>query len=91
MPRPRLQKNISHVPRATYYKPQGIPMRDLQTLTLSPEEHEAIVLVDARELSQTEAAREMNTSQSTLQRILSSARGKLARAIESGTAIRIEE
>jgi predicted DNA-binding protein (UPF0251 family) len=91
MPRPRIQKNLSHAPRATYYKPQGIPMRDLQTLTLSHEEHEAIILVDARDMSQTDAAIEMGTSQSTLQRILSSARGKLARAIEAGAAIRIEE
>jgi predicted DNA-binding protein (UPF0251 family) len=91
MPRPKLQKNLSHAPRVTYYKPQGIPMRDLETITLSHEEHEAIVLVDARDMSQTDAATEMGTSQSTLQRILSSARSKLARAIEAGAAIRIEE
>lgn len=91
MPRPKLPKNLTNAPRATYYKPQGVPMRALETMILSHEEHEAVVLVDARDMSQTAAALEMKTSQSTLQRILSSARSKIARAIETGAAIRIEK
>jgi len=66
-------------------------MYELDEVILTKEEMEAVKLKDFDGLEQTEAAEKMNTSQSTFQRILSSARIKIAEAIVGGKALRIEE
>ena len=66
-------------------------MRQLGEVALTKEEMEAIKLKDFDGLEQTEAAERMKTSQSTYQRILASARVKIAEAIVKGKALRIEE
>ncbi len=65
-------------------------MRHLEEVSLTREEMEAVKLKDYDNLGQTEAAKKMNTSQSTFQRILSSARKKISRSIVEGKALRIE-
>ncbi len=65
-------------------------MSFLEEVSLSREELEAIKLKDFDGLEQTEAAEKMQTSQSTFQRILSSAHKKVAEAIVKGKALRIE-
>lgn len=91
MVRPRICRRLRFRPKAHYFKPQGIPMHNLEEIILSKEEMESIKLKDFDGLEQTEAAEKMNTSQSTFQRILSSARIKVAEAIVDGKALRIEE
>ena len=91
MVRPRMCRRVKFRPRTNYYKPQGIPMSQLEEVSLSKEELEAIKLKDFDELDQTEAAKKMNTSQSTFQRIISSARSKISQAIIRGHALRIEK
>lgn len=91
MVRPRMCRRLRFKPKAYYYKPQGIPMHHLEEVVLSKEEMEAVKLKDFDGLEQTEASEKMNTSQSTFQRILSSARFKIAEAIVKGKALRIEE
>jgi len=66
-------------------------MRHLEEVFLTKEEMEAVKLKDYDNLEQTEAAEKMKTSQSTFQRILSSARAKIAEAIVKGKALKIEE
>lgn len=66
-------------------------MRHLEEVVLTKEEMEAVKLKDFDGLEQTEAAEKMKTSQSTFQRILFSARAKVAEAIVKGKALRIEE
>lgn len=66
-------------------------MRQLEEVVLTKEEVEAIKLKDFDGLEQVKASEKMNTSQSTFQRILSSARAKVARAIVGGEALRIKE
>lgn len=66
-------------------------MCELDEVILTKEEMEAVKLKDFDGLEQIEAAEKMNTSQSTFQRILSSARIKIAEAIVKGKALRIEE
>ena len=78
-------------PKAQYFKPQGIPMTELEEVVLTKEEMEAVKLKDFDGLEQTEASEKMDTSQSTFQRILSSARIKIAEAIVKGKALKIEE
>jgi len=91
MVRPRVCRKIRFRPKAHYFKPQGIPMYQLEEVVLTKEEMEALKLKDYDGLEQIEAAWKMNTSQSTFQRILSSARIKIAQAIVKGQALKIEE
>lgn len=89
MPRPRLCRNIVFDPKVTYFKPRGIPMKDLEIIELSTEELEAYRLRHDKGLDQTKAADAMHTSQSTYQRILYSAYTKIAEALIHGKAIKI--
>ena len=89
MPRPRLCRRIRFNPTIKYFKPQGIPMKNLEEVELTAEEAEALRLKNIKELDQSECARKMNTSQSTFQRILSSAYKKISRALIEGKAIKI--
>jgi len=90
MVRPRLCRNVKFNPQVNYFKPQGIPVRCLEAVEMSLEEMEALRLKNLEGLEQTEAARKMNTSQSTFARILASANQKIADALINGKAIRIE-
>ena len=89
MPRPRLYRRIGFNPNITYFKPQGAPMRFLEMVELTSEEAEAMRLKNIKDLDQSECAKKMNTSQSTFQRILSSAYKKITEAIIEGKAIKI--
>lgn len=91
MPRPRLCRRINFSPNARYFKPQGIPLRELDEVELTLEELEALRLKNVEDLEQTEASKKMKTSQSTFQRILSSAYAKVSDALINGKAIKIDE
>jgi predicted DNA-binding protein (UPF0251 family) len=91
MPRPRRRRHIQGNPRVFYFKPQGIPLKELQEITLTKEEFEALRLKNLKKLDQNQAAFEMKTSQSTFQRILNSAYHKISLAIIFGKAIKIEK
>ncbi len=90
MARPCKCRRICFIPGVTYFKPAGIPMRDLEENCLSLEEIEAIRLRDLERLEQVECAQEMNISRPTYQRVLASARRKIADSLLSGKALRIE-
>ena len=77
-------------PEVTVFKPQGVPMTQLQGVALLLDELEAMRLVDAEGLNQEDAATLMQVSRPTLCRILGRARAKVARALSRGWAIRIE-
>jgi predicted DNA-binding protein (UPF0251 family) len=89
MPRPRLCRKITFRPNITYFKPQGVPMRNLEIVEMSIEELEAYRLRHFNNLDQQKAAEKMHTSTSTYQRIINSAYGKIADALINGKAIRI--
>ena len=89
MPRPRRCRKIRFNPNITYFKPQGVPMRFLEIISLSLEEVEALRLKNIEGLEQKECAKKMNTSQSTFQKILSSAYKKISIALINGKAIEI--
>ena len=91
MVRPKLHRRIKHNPRVKYFKPRGIPLKELEVEELTREEAEALRLKNIKELGQIECAEKMNTSQSTFQRILSSAYKKLSKAVIEGRAIKIKE
>ena len=89
MARPRLCRKTSFNPDITYFKPQGVPMCNLEIVELTIEEIEAYRLRYIDDLEQKEAAKKMHTSQSTYQRILYSAYKKIADALINGKAIQI--
>lgn len=89
MPRPRLCRKIDFNPNITFFKPQGVPMRDLEFVELTHEEMESYRLRHLNDLDQQEAAEKMNTSTSTYQRILNSVNKKIADALINGKAIKI--
>lgn len=89
MTRPRLCRQVEFNPNITYFKPQGVPMRDIEIVELTSEEVEALRLKNVEGLDQVGSAKKMKTSQSTFQRILSSAYKKISEAIIKGSAIKI--
>ena len=90
MPRPPKCRRVAFIPGVTYFKPAGVPMRALDEVRLSVEEAEAIRLKDLEGLEQEAGAGRMNISRPTFQRVLSSARQKIADALLNGKAVRIE-
>jgi uncharacterized protein len=90
MPRPLKCRRVSFLPGITYFKPAGIPMTFLEEVHVTLDELEAIRLKDLEGLEQEQGAEKMNVSRPTFQRILSSARRKLADALLNGKALRIE-
>lgn len=89
MPRPRLCRRIKFKPEATYFKPRGVPMVNLEVVQVTHEEIESYRLRYLDNLDQNEASKKMNTSQSTYQRILVSASEKIADALVNGKALEI--
>ncbi len=89
MPRPCCKKTIDTFSKCEVFKPQGIPMSELEEVTLSLDELEALRLSDLDGLYQEAAARAMGISRQTFGRIIESARQKTASALLNGKALRI--
>jgi len=90
MPRPKIRFSIQNKPKSTFFKPQGIPLKNLEIVTLSHEEWEALRLKNYQKLNQTKAAKKKQTSQSTFQRILTNAQEKIAQALVESKAIEVK-
>jgi len=90
MSRPRCCRRIAGEPACKVFKPAGMPASTLEEVVLSLEEYEALRLADHEGLYQEEAAGRMGVSRQTFGRAVSSARGKVARALVQGCVLRIE-
>ena len=90
MARPTCPRRITHSPRATYYKPAGIPLCELREVELGADELEAIRLADVEDLYHTEAAERMGISRQTFDRIVLRAHKKIGAALVNGQALRIQ-
>ncbi len=90
MVRPKKFRFIGKAPAYDYFKPRGVPMRELEEVILLTEEYESIRLSDLEGHSQTECADMMKVSQPTFSRLILTARKKIAEAIVKGKSIRIE-
>jgi predicted DNA-binding protein (UPF0251 family) len=73
------------------FKPTGIPMTEVDRITLYDDELEALKLCDLDGLTQEEAGGRMGISRGTVQRLLSSARKKTAMALSQCKAIVFEK
>jgi predicted DNA-binding protein (UPF0251 family) len=73
-----------------YFKPAGIPLRDLEERVLTLDEFEAMRLADVEGMPQLEASRLMGISRQTFGRILARARQTVTTCLTRGMAVRIE-
>ena len=89
MPRPEKFRWIRTELTVDYFKPQGIPLRNLEQVELTRDELEALRLADLERLTQEEAAVRMNISRPTFSRIAAKARHKVADGLVNGKAIQI--
>ncbi len=90
MPRPPATRTIRYWPGAVYYKPRGVPLRELDEVVLGLDEFEALRLADREGLDLAEVGRRMDVSRATAGRIVAEARRKTAEALTEGKALRIE-
>jgi len=91
MARPIKPRRVLFDPDVVYFKPRAVPLSILEEVDLTIDELEALRLCDLKDLEQKGAAKKMKVSQSTLQRILTSARKKVAEALTEGKAIKIRK
>ncbi|MEZ4358022.1 MAG: DUF134 domain-containing protein [Eubacteriales bacterium] len=90
MARPVKWRRIENVPLFSHFVPSEKGVCDLPKNILKLEELEAIRLKDLEGLEQEECAQRMEVSRPTFQRILISAREKIADSLIKGKAIHIE-
>lgn len=81
----RLGRDFSEI----YFKPRGIPLRELNEVTITDEELETIRLRYLEKMDQDEASKKMGISQSQYQRDLTSVLEKITKALIEGYAINI--
>lgn len=91
MTRPRKWCRIGFCPPADCFCPEDTSAAELEVIELLPEEAEALRLKNIEDLEQIEAAAKMGISQSTFQRILSSAHKKMSEALIYGKALKIKK
>jgi len=91
MTRPLKPRRVLFDPSVVYFKPRAVPLSELEEVDLNVDELEALRLCDWKDFEQEAAAEKMKISQSTLQRILTSARKKVAGALIEGKAIKIKK
>jgi predicted DNA-binding protein (UPF0251 family) len=77
--------------RGRAFKPTGVPLAEIEKITLYRDELEALKLCDHDGLTQEEAGRKMAISRGTVQRILSGARRKVATALSECKALVCEK
>ncbi len=72
-----------------YYKPRGVPMRELECECIELDEFEAMRLCDVDGHEQSAAGEKMGVSRGTIQRLLESGRRKLIQGILNSKVIQI--
>ena len=90
MARPTKWRKIEHIPSIPFFIPSESDISEIPGNVLKLEELEAIRLKDLEGLEQGECAEKMEVSRPTFQRILLSAREKVADSLINGKTIRIE-
>lgn len=90
MARPTKWRKIENIPTIPYFIPSNKDIVEVPENILKLEELEAIRLKDLEGLEQEECAEKMEVSRPTFQRILLSAREKIADSLVNGKIIHIE-
>lgn len=90
MPRPKKIRRIGFIPNITEFIPKGNIDSNNNIVILNVEELEVIRLIDIEKLDQEQSSKKMEISRGTVQRILNSARNKVADSLINGKRIIIE-
>lgn len=86
----RKKRYARRLDTARSFKPSSIPRSELETVYMMLDEFEALRLCDDEELSQIDAAEEMQVSRATIQRLLLSARKKVIDVLLNNKALVIK-
>lgn len=91
-PRPKKPRNCCkhRRPDDHIFKPAGAPMSELEKVNINHDELEAVRLCDIEDMTQAEAGEAMGVSRGTVQRLVCSARKKIATAVLHGQALVID-
>ena len=92
MSRPRKPRTCVCPHRAGFaavFKPAGTPLKDLEIIRLAHDELDALYLCDGQGKTQEEAGISMGVSRGTVQRLLASARRKVAETLVAEKALAI--
>ncbi|WP_157619224.1 DUF134 domain-containing protein [Psychromonas aquimarina] len=91
--RPKIKRHIcaAGCARFSLFKPNGVPGSELNKIKIEADEFEAMRLVDIQQLSQQDAAQEMQVSRQTFANILKKARYKVTSALFNGEALVLPE
>ncbi|MFP4374142.1 MAG: DUF134 domain-containing protein [Spirochaetaceae bacterium] len=90
MPRCPKRRRCRGLEGSRVLKPAGIPMSELEIVSLGLDELEAMRLCDVEGRDQSEAGTRMTVSRGTVQRLLARGRRKLIEAIIANQAIVVE-
>lgn len=90
MPRPKKCRRIGFIPQNECFAPCGMAGGGRGEVVVSIEEMEALRLADLEGLDQNACAEQMGISRGTFQRIIGSARQKVADALVNARSIRID-
>ncbi len=87
MGRPKIPRNICGKPADSCFKPNAIPMTQLEQVALAADEFEALRLVDLQGMQQQQAAIVMGVSRQTLANLVKAARYKVTDCLVNGKAL----
>ena len=88
--RPKKTRWVKCSSAQRHFKPQTNAESAKEKIILSLDEFEAVRLLDYEHFSQTQAAKQMRVHRSTVSRIISSARRKIAEALVDIHTLKIE-
>ena len=90
MSRPRKRRRVCCLPKNNVFGPLHSSAGHSEIVIMSVDEYETIRLIDLQGFTQEECAEQMNIARTTVQRIYTDARRKLAEFLVHGRLIRIE-
>lgn len=90
MPRPRKWRKVCSLPESSQFGPLDARAERDSPVAMSVDEYEAISLIDLENLTQEECALQMRVARTTVQRIYSDARRKVAESLVHGRILKIE-
>ena len=90
MPRPRKGKKVCCLPEINLYGPLKLQRENNKCILMTVEEYETIRLIDLEKLTQEECGERMQVARTTIQKIYTDAREKVAESLVNGCILKIE-
>lgn len=90
MARPRKWRKVCSLPENNRYGPLGVQANKREFIAMLVDEYETIRLIDLEGFTQEECSDQMHIARTTVQRIYSDARKKIAQSLVEGKVLVIE-